>query len=56
MKLAVNKLGFPLVTHTVDSDARFDSYLVLKSRHDAESFLDRLDKRMNNPILRAENV
>jgi hypothetical protein len=26
MKLAVNELSFPLVTHIAYSDARFDSY------------------------------
>jgi hypothetical protein len=29
-KVAVNELGFPLVTHTVYSDAWFDSYEILK--------------------------
>jgi hypothetical protein len=31
MKLSANKLSFPLVTHTVDSDLWFDSYGVLKA-------------------------
>jgi hypothetical protein len=30
-KVAVNKLKFPLVTHTAYYDARFDSYGILKS-------------------------
>jgi hypothetical protein len=30
-KVAVNELRFPLVTHTAYSDARFDSYEILKS-------------------------
>jgi hypothetical protein len=30
-KVAVNKISFPLVTHTVLSDLRFDSYGLLKS-------------------------
>ncbi len=30
-KVAVNELSFPLVTHTAYSDARFDSYGILKS-------------------------
>jgi hypothetical protein len=30
-KNAVNKLRFPSVTHTVNSDARFDSYGILNS-------------------------
>jgi hypothetical protein len=54
--LAVNKLSFPLVTHTVDSDARFGGYGILKSGQGAENFMDRLDRRMNNPVLRAENM
>jgi hypothetical protein len=54
--LAVNKLSFPLVTHTVDSDARFGVYGILKSGQGAENFMDRLDRRMNNPVLRAENM
>jgi hypothetical protein len=29
-KVAVNKLRFPLVTHMAYSDARFDSYAILK--------------------------
>jgi hypothetical protein len=31
IKVAVNELRFPLVTHTVHSDARFDRYEILKS-------------------------
>jgi hypothetical protein len=33
-----NELRFPLVTRTVSSDARFDSYELLKSGHGAEWF------------------
>jgi hypothetical protein len=29
-KVAINELSFPLVTHTASSDARFDSYGILK--------------------------
>jgi hypothetical protein len=29
MKIAVNELSFPLVTHTVNSSARFGSYKIL---------------------------
>jgi hypothetical protein len=36
MEFATNELSFLLVTHTVDSDARFDSYGILKSRQGAE--------------------
>jgi hypothetical protein len=42
-KVAVNELNFPLVTHTVYSDAQFDIYGILKSGQGAEHFLDRLD-------------
>jgi hypothetical protein len=42
MKHSANKLRFPLVTHTVNSDARFDSYGILKSGQGAQYFLDRL--------------
>jgi hypothetical protein len=30
-KVTVNELNFPLVTHTIFSDARFDSYVMLMS-------------------------
>jgi hypothetical protein len=36
MKLAANKLNFLLVTHMTYSDARFDSYGILKSGQGAE--------------------
>jgi hypothetical protein len=36
MKFAINKLSFPLVTHVAYSDARFDSYGILKSGQGAE--------------------
>jgi hypothetical protein len=55
-KNAVNELSFPLVTHTVNSNARFGSYGVLKSGQGAENFLDRLDRRMNDQIFRGRNV
>ncbi len=35
-KVSVNELSFPLVTHTAYSDARFDSYGILKSGWGAE--------------------
>jgi hypothetical protein len=56
MKNAVNELSFPLVTHTVDSDARFCSYGFLKSEQGAELILDRLDRRMNNQIFKGRNA
>jgi hypothetical protein len=30
-KVVIDELRFPLVTHTTYSDARFDSYRILKS-------------------------
>jgi hypothetical protein len=39
-KVGINELRFPLVSHTVYSDARFDSYVILKSGPGAEDFLD----------------
>jgi hypothetical protein len=36
MKLAINELSFPLVTHTAYFDARLDSYVILKSGQGAE--------------------
>jgi hypothetical protein len=55
-KVAVNELIFLLVTHTVYSDARFDSYGILKSGWGAENFLGRLDRPVNNQVLRAEDA
>jgi hypothetical protein len=54
-KVSINKLGFPLVTHTVYSDARFDSYDILNSGRGAENFLDRLARPVNNQVLGAED-
>jgi hypothetical protein len=42
-KASINELSFLLVTHTVYSDARFDSYGILKSGQGVANFLDRLD-------------
>jgi hypothetical protein len=55
-KVAVNELGFPLVTHSAYSDARFDSYGILKSGRGAENFLDRLCRPVNDQVLRAEDA
>jgi hypothetical protein len=49
MKFTFNKLSFLLVTHMSYSDARFDSYMILKSEH----FLDRLDIQANDKVSRA---
>jgi hypothetical protein len=49
-KVAVNIFIFPLVNHTVDFDARFDSYEVLNSEQGAEHFLDILT---NDQVLRS---
>jgi hypothetical protein len=35
-KVAVNELSFPLVTHMAYSNARFDSYAILKPGRGAE--------------------
>jgi hypothetical protein len=48
-----NELRFLLVTHAIYSNARFDSYGILKSGPGAEDFLDRLDIPMNDQVLRA---
>jgi hypothetical protein len=50
-KFTVNKLRFLLVTHTVNSDVRFNSYGILKSGQGAEHYLDRLDIQMNDQVL-----
>jgi hypothetical protein len=55
-KVAVNELSFPLVTHMAKSDARFDSYGILKSGRGAESFLDRLGRPANDQVLAAEDA
>ncbi len=52
-KVAVNELSFPLVTHTVYFDARFDRYEVLNSGQGAENFLDRL---VNDWVLKVEDA
>jgi hypothetical protein len=52
-KFVINELNFPPVTHTVDSDARFDSYGILKSGQGVKHFLNRLDIQTNDQILRA---
>jgi hypothetical protein len=52
-KVAINELIFPLVTHTVYSDARFDSYGILRSGRGAENFPDRLGRPANDLVLRA---
>jgi hypothetical protein len=51
-KVAVNELGFMLVTHMVYSDAQFDRYGILKSGRGAENFLGRLGRPVNNQVLR----
>jgi hypothetical protein len=38
MKVAINKLRFLLVTHTVLSEERLDSYELLNTEHGAELF------------------
>jgi hypothetical protein len=55
-KVVVSELRFLLVTHIAYSDARFDSYEILKSGRGAENFLDRLCRPANGQILRAEDA
>jgi hypothetical protein len=55
-KVANSELSFPLVTHMTYSDARFDSYGILKSVRGAENFLDRLCRPANDKVLRAEDA
>jgi hypothetical protein len=52
MKFAVNEFSFPLVTHTAYSDARFESYEILKTGEGVEHYPDRLDIQMNDQVLR----
>jgi hypothetical protein len=53
-KVGFNELSFPLVTHMVYSNARFESYAILKLVQGVEHFLDRPDIPMNDQVLRAE--
>jgi hypothetical protein len=55
-KVADSELSFPLVSHMAYSDARFDSYGILKSGCGAENFLDRLCRPANDQVLRAEDA
>jgi hypothetical protein len=50
-KVAAHELSFPLVTHTAYSDARFDSYGILKSGRGTENFLHRLSRPANDQVL-----
>jgi hypothetical protein len=52
----VNELSFPLVTHTLYSDAQFDSYGSLKLEQGAENFLERLDRPANDQVLGEEDA
>jgi hypothetical protein len=56
-KVADNDLSFPLVTHNMAfSNARFGSYVILKSGRGVENFLDRLCRPANDQVLRAEDA
>jgi hypothetical protein len=55
-KVADNELSFTLVTHMAYSDARFGSYVILKSGQGAENFLDKLCRPANDQVLRAEDA
>jgi hypothetical protein len=50
-KLSINELSFLLVTDTVDSDAQFGSYVILKSGERAQNFLYRLVIQANGQVL-----
>jgi hypothetical protein len=54
-KVVVNEIIFPLVTHTTDSDARFDSYGIFKLGQGAENFLDILDIPTDDQGLKVED-
>jgi hypothetical protein len=56
MKIAVNELRFSQVTHMECSNGRLDRYGILKSGQGAENFLDRLDRPVNDQVLRAEDA
>jgi hypothetical protein len=49
-KVIINELIFLLITHTVYSDAWFDSYGLLKTGQNAEHFLDILDIQANPQV------
>jgi hypothetical protein len=51
-KFFINELSFSLITHTIHSDTRFDSYGLLKSGQGAEYFVDRWVMQMNDQVLR----
>jgi hypothetical protein len=55
-KVSVSEHSFPLVTHMAYSDARFDSYEILKSGRGAENFLEGLCRPVNDQVLRAEDA
>jgi hypothetical protein len=54
--VAINEVRFLLVTHMAYSDARFDSYGILKLGRGAENFLDRLFRPANDQVLRVEDA
>jgi hypothetical protein len=55
-KVSFNELSSPLVTHTVYSNALFDSYEILKSGRGAGNFLDKLNRPAIDQVLRAEDA
>jgi hypothetical protein len=56
MKIAINELSIPLVTHTVYFDKWFGNYGLLKSGYSAESILDRLDIHVIDHVLRPQEA
>jgi hypothetical protein len=55
-RVAVNELNFQLIMHMAYSDAQFDSYGILKSGQGAGNFPNRLDRPVNDQVLRAEDA
>jgi hypothetical protein len=49
-KLSANELSFLLVTHMVNSNPWFDSYVILRSGQGAEYFLDKLVTHANGQV------
>jgi hypothetical protein len=56
MKIAVNELSIPLVTHTVYFDRWFGNYGLLKSGYSVESILDKLDIPVIDHVLRPQEA
>jgi hypothetical protein len=51
IKISVNELSSPLVTHTSYFDTRFSSNRLLKSDYSTDQILDRLGIQVTNQVL-----